>query len=70
MENVTHTAIDADGTSAPLAELRQIRERQRELAREEARLVRTARAQNYSWVAIAAALEVSKQAVHKKYGRK
>ncbi len=70
MENVTRAAVGADGTGAPLAELRRIREQQRELARTEAQLVRTARAQNYSWVAIAAALEVSKQAVHKKYGRK
>lgn len=41
-----------------------------ELERREAELVRHARQLDYSWQQIAAALDVSKQAVHKKYGRR
>lgn len=40
----------------------------RELERETAVLVRRARNQGASWTQIAAAMRVSKQAVHKKYG--
>jgi DNA-directed RNA polymerase specialized sigma24 family protein len=54
----------------PLAALRQVRRLQSELARDEAEQVRRARGQGYSWVAIADALGVSRQAVHKKYGRR
>ncbi|WP_211349825.1 hypothetical protein [Rarobacter faecitabidus] len=43
---------------------------QRALSRSAAEQVRRARAQGYSWQAIAGALEISKQAVHKKYGRR
>ncbi|WP_156223338.1 AsnC family protein [Pseudactinotalea suaedae] len=41
-----------------------------EIERREAELVRKARQQGCSWQQIAAALDVSKQAVHKKYGRR
>ena len=54
----------------PLSTLRRLRAAQAELARAEAEQVRRARAQGYSWVAIADALGVSRQAVHKKYGRR
>lgn len=49
------------------------RQRRRVLAdfeRKEAELVRHARQLDYSWQQIASALDVSKQAVHKKYGRR
>lgn len=51
----------------PIAELRALVERREELEREEELLVRKARHQGHSWVAIAGALGVSKQAAHKKY---
>ena len=54
----------------PLPELRRLQALHADLARAEAEQVRRARAQGYSWVAIASALSVSKQAVHKKYGRR
>lgn len=54
----------------PVRALLALAERRRELAREEEALVRRARVMGYSWEAIAMALGVSKQAAHKKYGRK
>jgi len=49
------------------------RQRRHQLAaieRREAELVRHARQQGCSWQQIASALDISKQAVHKKYGRR
>ena len=64
------TAIGAAQGGEPLPELRRLQGLHAELARAEAEQVRRARAQGFSWVAIAGALGVSKQAVHKKYGRR
>jgi DNA-directed RNA polymerase specialized sigma24 family protein len=51
----------------PAAALRRIAELRRELQRNEEALVHRARVAGLSWADIAAALGVSKQAVHKKY---
>ena len=53
-----------------MPELRRLQALHADLARAEAEQVRRARARGYSWVAIAGALGVSKQAAHKKYGRR
>lgn len=70
MDTTTRTALAADGGGEPIAELRRINEARRELARAEAEQVRRARAQGYSWQAIAGALDISKQAAHKKHGKR
>lgn len=70
MNTNLRTALGAADGGEPIAELRRLREAQRELARAEAEQVRRARAHGYSWQVIASALEVSKQAAHKRYGRR
>jgi DNA invertase Pin-like site-specific DNA recombinase len=63
-------AADGDDPYRALRELHHARvELTRELDRAEALAVRRARSAGASWQVIALALEVSKQAVHKKYGR-
>ncbi|HYP73089.1 MAG TPA: AsnC family protein [Microbacterium sp.] len=69
MSDAIRTAIAAAEGGEPLPELRRLRALHTELARAEAEQVRRARAHGYSWVAIADAMGVSRQAVHKKYGR-
>lgn len=64
------TLVGASGDAEPIAELHRLAEVRRELARAEEVQVRRARNQGYSWQAIAGALGVTRQATHKKYGRR
>jgi len=63
----TTQATDPEGE--PLAELRRLSDLRREIARAEETQVRRARLAGHSWLAVASALGVSKQAAHKKFGR-
>lgn len=65
------TAVDAEGPGeeSPLAELMRIARAKHELAAAEAVAVRRARIHGYSWAEIGTMLGVSKQAMHKKYGK-
>ncbi|MFJ4028409.1 AsnC family protein [Paenarthrobacter sp. NPDC089989] len=53
----------------PAEALYAVAELQKEILRTESSLVRAARQAGLSWEAIALCLGVSKQAVHKKYGK-
>ena len=70
MSNVLHTLSGEAGDEDPLAALRAVRAMRTELDRHEATLVRKARNLGSGWQMIATALGVSRQAVHKKYGRR
>jgi DNA invertase Pin-like site-specific DNA recombinase len=65
-----HTLAASAGSDDPIVALRAVERLRRELDRVEAVAVRRARNSNASWQLIAMALGVSRQAVHKKYGRR
>jgi DNA invertase Pin-like site-specific DNA recombinase len=69
MEHLMLTLADAANSDDPIVALRAIEKLRKEIDRVEAVAVRRARNANASWQLIALALGVSKQAVHKKYGR-
>jgi hypothetical protein len=63
------TLVGSADSKDPIVALRAIAQLQRELDRVEAVAVRKARVAGASWQLIALCLGVSRQAVHKKYGR-
>ena len=63
------TLVASAGSDDPIEALNAIAELHKELDRLEAVTVRAARIRGASWQLIALALGVTKQAVHKKYGR-
>jgi DNA invertase Pin-like site-specific DNA recombinase len=69
MPATLHTLAGESDSDDPLKALRAVSEMRRELDRHEAALVRKARNLGYGWQMVATALGVSRQAVHKKYGR-
>jgi len=68
IENV-HTLAGSAGSEDPIAALRAVAELRREVERVESVTVRRARAAGASWQLIALSLGVTRQAVHKRYGR-
>jgi hypothetical protein len=65
------TALASEsGDEDPLKALRALRAMRTELERQEVLLVRKARNLGCGWQMIATALGVTRQAVHKKYGRR
>ncbi|HXR44288.1 MAG TPA: hypothetical protein VN759_05735 [Pseudolysinimonas sp.] len=64
-----HTLAGDAGSEDPIVALRAVAALQRELDRVEAVTVRRARNAGASWQLIALCLGVSRQAVHKRYGK-
>jgi len=64
-----HTLAGDAGSDDPIVALRAVHHLRQELDRVEAITVRRARNAGASWQLIALCLEVSRQAVHKRYGR-
>lgn len=64
------TLVGSMDGMGPAEALQAIAELQKEIHRTESSLVRSARQTGLSWEAIALCLGVSKQAVHRKYGKK
>ena len=63
------TLVESMDGTGPAEALQIVAELHREVARSEAGLVRSARQAGLSWEAIAQCLGVTKQAVHRKYGK-
>jgi len=69
MTSTLRALADDAGADDPLRALRAVAQLRREIDRQEAVLVRRARTIGCGWQMIATALGVTRQAVHKRYGR-
>jgi hypothetical protein len=69
VDQILATLLGAADSDDPIMALRAIAQMRKEIDRVEVLAVRRARNANASWQLIALALGISKQAVHKKYGR-
>ena len=69
MTDAMRTLTGEAGDDNPLKALHAVSEMRTELDRHEAALVRRARNAGMGWQMIATALGVSRQAVHKRYGK-
>lgn len=63
------TTFDFDGEESPVDRLAAIARAKAEIARAEAAAVRHARVHGLSWAEIGTVLGVSRQALHKRFGR-
>lgn len=70
MDSTIRTLVGGADAEDPIDALRAIAELRREIDRVEAVTVRRARNLGASWQLIALALGVTRQAVHKRYGRR
>ena len=70
MPGTLHTLAGESDNEDPLKALRAVATMRKELDRHEATLVRKSRNLGYGWQMIATALGVTRQAVHKKYGKR
>jgi DNA invertase Pin-like site-specific DNA recombinase len=70
MDSTIRTLVGGADSDDPIAALNAIAELRTELDRHEAATVRKARNLGASWQLIAMALGVTRQAVHKRYGRR
>nr|WP_064570295.1 hypothetical protein [Gordonia sp. LAM0048] len=59
--------LNSDDDMTPIEQLAQVATRRQQIAREEEVAVRRARLAGLSWAEIGSLLQVSKQAMHKKY---
>lgn len=66
---MTKTKLE-QGEDGTIGALRAVSDLQQDARRQESVLVRRARAEGFSWEAIALVLGVSRQAVHQRYGKK
>lgn len=69
MLTLMRTSLGTDDEGGPIDELAAVREEKRALARREEVAVRRARHAGLSWAEIGTLLGVTRQTIHRKYGK-